>query len=148
MTLKLGDIAPLNITCISPLFLALFKGGFHRMSARITKWIYLTMFRSDQQTRIVVWSVRKVWLQMKFVGASFPHLILNSFSWPENSIFTAFWNFYETLNMKKSLKLKSMIFEKSSPKYLFTSIFLVPRDLSLPPSRKGPDLGRLHDCTR
>ena len=64
---------------------------------------------------------------MKFVGASFSRLILNTFSWPENSTFTAFWNFYESLNMKKSLELKSMIFEKSSPKYLFTSIYLVPR---------------------
>ena len=38
---------PLNITYISQLFLALFKGGF-KVSARITKLIDLKMFSSGQ----------------------------------------------------------------------------------------------------
>ena len=38
---------PLNITYISPLFLALYKGGFKAL-ARITKWIDLKMFSGGQ----------------------------------------------------------------------------------------------------
>ena len=42
-----GTFVPLNITYISPLFLALFKGSF-KVSARIAKWIDLKMIGSGQ----------------------------------------------------------------------------------------------------